>query len=295
MTGRRPADGARHAVLAGRDAGVPAARARRAAAVARARRGDAPQLRGDRRPVAADRHHARAGRRARARGSAPAMPVAVGMRNWQPFIKDAIAELAARRRRRASSASRWRRSSRRSACRSTSTPRRRRCRPASRSSAVQSFHDHPLLLEAFAERVRAAAPARRTKRSSSPRTACRRASSRPAIATPTRSRRPRAASPRAPASRGYDLRVPERRPDAGAVDRPDLGELIDDARRRGRATLSRRARSASCATTRRSCSTSTCRPRAAAREPARRCGGPSRSTRRRRSSRMLEDLVRSRL
>ncbi len=41
------------------------------------------------------------------------MPVAVGMRNWHPFIKDALAELAAGRRHARRSASRWRRSSRR--------------------------------------------------------------------------------------------------------------------------------------------------------------------------------------
>ena len=64
----------------------------------------------------------------------PAMPVAVGMRNWRPFITDAVAELAGAGRRRASSASRSRRSSRRSACRSTSTPRGARCRPGSASS-----------------------------------------------------------------------------------------------------------------------------------------------------------------
>ena len=40
------------------------------------------------------------------------VPVAVGMRNWKPFIKDALAELAGGASR-ASSASRWRRSSRR--------------------------------------------------------------------------------------------------------------------------------------------------------------------------------------
>ena len=69
------------------------------------------QLRGDRRALAADRYHARAGRRA-ARALGADVPVAVGMRNWRPFIKDALAD-SRRRRRRASSASRWRRSSRR--------------------------------------------------------------------------------------------------------------------------------------------------------------------------------------
>ena len=41
------------------------------------------------------------------------VPVAVGMRNWRPFIKDALAELAGGRRDARRSASRWRRSSRR--------------------------------------------------------------------------------------------------------------------------------------------------------------------------------------
>ena len=52
------------------------------------------QLRGDRRTLAADRPHAGAGRGAAARLGA-GVPVAVGMRNWTPFIKDALAELAA--------------------------------------------------------------------------------------------------------------------------------------------------------------------------------------------------------
>ena len=48
-------DGARHAVVAGRDAGVSPPRSGRAAAVAGARRRDAAQLRGDRRALAAHR------------------------------------------------------------------------------------------------------------------------------------------------------------------------------------------------------------------------------------------------
>ncbi len=51
------------------------------------------------------------------------------MRNWHPFIADALARSRAGRHSRRS-ASRSRRSSRRSACRSTSRRRSRRCRPA---------------------------------------------------------------------------------------------------------------------------------------------------------------------
>ena len=81
---------------------------------------------------------------------------------------------------------------------------------------------------------------------------------------PTKWRRPRAAWRRAPASRDYRSRVPERRADAGALDRPRPRRPHSGAGRARRARVSDRARSASSATTPKSCSTSTCRPRRAA-------------------------------
>ncbi len=85
------------------------------------------------------------------------VPVAVGMRNWRPFIKDALDELA-----------------RGGATRVIGVPMAPQFSTLSvqkyvdaanaalpagvQFDAVTSYHAHPLLLEAFAERVRAAAP-----------------------------------------------------------------------------------------------------------------------------------------
>jgi len=85
------------------------------------------------------------------------VPVNVGMRNWRPFLKDAIADLAAT-----------------GVTRVVGVPMAPQFSTLSvqkyvdaataalpdgvRLDAVRSFHSHPLLLEAFAERVRAAAP-----------------------------------------------------------------------------------------------------------------------------------------
>jgi protoporphyrin/coproporphyrin ferrochelatase len=86
------------------------------------------------------------------------IPVAVGMRNWQPFIKDAVAALA-----------------RGGVTRVIGIPMAPQFSTLSvqkyvdaanaaltdgvRFDAVPPFHAHPLLLDAFAERVRAAQPA----------------------------------------------------------------------------------------------------------------------------------------
>ena len=100
------------------------------------------------------------------------LPVSVGMRNWRPFIKDALSDLAARGIERvigipmapqfstlsvqkyidaAQSAL--------SALRALSTLSTLSTGPAGlRFDPVRSFHAHPLLVEAFAERLRAAAP-----------------------------------------------------------------------------------------------------------------------------------------
>jgi ferrochelatase len=85
------------------------------------------------------------------------IPIAVGMRNWRPFIKDALDELA-----------------RAGATRVVGVPMAPQFSTLSvqkyvdaataalpagvQFDAVTSYHAHPLLLEAFAERVRAAAP-----------------------------------------------------------------------------------------------------------------------------------------
>jgi ferrochelatase len=85
-------------------------------------------------------------------------PVAVGMRNWRPFIKDAIAELVSG-----------------GTTRIVGVPLAPQYSTVSvqkyidaataalpegvRFEAVASFHAHPLLIGAFAERVAAAAPA----------------------------------------------------------------------------------------------------------------------------------------
>jgi ferrochelatase len=87
----------------------------------------------------------------------PAVPVAAGMRNWRPFIKDALVDLAAV-----------------GVTRVIGIPMAPQFSTLSvqkyidaalaalpegvQFEAVESFHTHPLLLDAFAERVRAANP-----------------------------------------------------------------------------------------------------------------------------------------
>ena len=87
----------------------------------------------------------------------PDVPVAVGMRNWSPFIKDALVRLAAAGVARVIGIP---------MAPQFSTLSVQKYIDAARGAlpdgvgfdAVQSFHVHPLLLEAFAERVRAADP-----------------------------------------------------------------------------------------------------------------------------------------
>ena len=87
----------------------------------------------------------------------PAIPVAAGMRNWRPFIKDALVDLEAA-----------------GVTRVIGIPMAPQFSTLSvqkyidaamaalpegmQFEAVESFHTHPLLLDAFAERVRAAHP-----------------------------------------------------------------------------------------------------------------------------------------
>jgi ferrochelatase len=87
----------------------------------------------------------------------PDVPVAVGMRNWRPFIKDALVELAAIGVERAIGVPMAPQFSSLSVQKyvDAATAALPRC---VEFVPVRSFHTHPLLLEAFAERVRAAKP-----------------------------------------------------------------------------------------------------------------------------------------
>ncbi len=85
------------------------------------------------------------------------VPVAVGMRNWTPFIKDAIAELAGKGVTRIVGIPMAPQFSTLSVQKyhdtaTASLP------PGVTFDAVQSYYSHPLLVAAFAERVAAAAP-----------------------------------------------------------------------------------------------------------------------------------------
>ena len=85
------------------------------------------------------------------------VPVAVGMRNWRPFLKDAIADLAGTGITRLVGIPMAPQFSSLSVQKYVDAATA--ALPAGISlEAVRSFHAHPLLLDAFAERVRAAAP-----------------------------------------------------------------------------------------------------------------------------------------
>ena len=85
------------------------------------------------------------------------VPVVVGMRNWRPFIKDALAELAATGVERVIGIPMAPQFSTLSVQKYVDVATA--ALPSGmRFEAVRSFHSHPLLLEAFAERLRAADP-----------------------------------------------------------------------------------------------------------------------------------------
>jgi ferrochelatase len=87
----------------------------------------------------------------------PDVPVAVGMRNWKPFIKDALAELASKGVTRVIGVPMAPQFSTLSVQKYIDTATV--ALPAgAQFDAVESFHDHPLLLDAFAERVWSAQP-----------------------------------------------------------------------------------------------------------------------------------------
>ncbi|HYM22698.1 MAG TPA: ferrochelatase [Vicinamibacterales bacterium] len=85
------------------------------------------------------------------------VPVAIGMRNWKPFIKDAIAGLASRGVTRIIGIPLAPQFSTLSVQKYVDAAKAALPHGVS-FDAVHSFHGHPLLLDAFAERVRAAAP-----------------------------------------------------------------------------------------------------------------------------------------
>jgi ferrochelatase len=87
----------------------------------------------------------------------PEVPVAVGMRNWRPFLKDAIADLAKTGITGLVGVPMAPQFSSLSVQKYVDAATA--ALPAGMSmEAVRSFHVHPLLLDAFAERVRAATP-----------------------------------------------------------------------------------------------------------------------------------------
>ena len=85
------------------------------------------------------------------------IPVAVGMRNWKPFITEAVAELASSGVTRVIGIPMAPQFSTLSVQKYVDVARDA-LRDGMTLDAVHSYHAHPLLIEAFAERVRAAAP-----------------------------------------------------------------------------------------------------------------------------------------
>ncbi len=85
------------------------------------------------------------------------VPVVVGMRNWHPFIADAVGALHALRVTRVLGIPLAPQFSTLSVQKYIDTARGA-LRPSMSFDAVKSFHAHPLLLDAFAARVREAAP-----------------------------------------------------------------------------------------------------------------------------------------
>jgi ferrochelatase len=85
------------------------------------------------------------------------IPVAVGMRNWKPFIKDAVEELLSRGVTRVVAIPMAPQFSTLSVQKYVDAAQQA-LPPGVPLNAVRSYHAHPLLIEAFAERLRAAAP-----------------------------------------------------------------------------------------------------------------------------------------
>src|SRR5205814_589987 len=85
------------------------------------------------------------------------VPVRVGMRNWRPFIKDALEELEASGAHRVVAIPMAPQFSTLSVQKYIDAAQSV-LPPALQLDAVRSFHAHPLLVQAFAERLFAAAP-----------------------------------------------------------------------------------------------------------------------------------------
>ena len=88
------------------------------------------------------------------------IPVAVGMRNWRPFIKEALGELAASGVDRVLGIPMAPQFSTLSVQKYIDAAASH-LPPGVQFEPVRTFHGHPLLVDAFAERLRAAAPAER--------------------------------------------------------------------------------------------------------------------------------------
>ena len=146
------------------------------------------------------------------------------MRNWRPFIKDALEGLAGLGVERVIGVPMAPQFSTLSVQKYVDAATA--ALPSGlRFDAVTSYHSHPLLLQAFAERVRAAttgreaAERRHPRDSSSRRTACRSASSRRATCTPPKWRPPLEELRSSPASPIRNC-VSKRRTYARALDWP---------------------------------------------------------------------------
>ena len=87
----------------------------------------------------------------------PSTPVAVGMRNWTPFIKDAVADLAAKGVSRIVGIPLAPQFSTLSVQKYNDAAQAA-LPPGVSFAPVSSYHAHPLLLDAFAERLQEAAP-----------------------------------------------------------------------------------------------------------------------------------------
>ncbi len=122
----------------------------------------------------------------------PDVPVAVGMRNWHPFIKDALAELAAAGVDRIIGIPLAPQFSTLSVQKYIDAAPRGAAGGHRSSSAVRSFRDASVAACRHSPSACSTRSRRPTRRSCSPPTVCRSASSRAATRTPTKWRRRRA-------------------------------------------------------------------------------------------------------
>ena len=184
----------------------------------------------------------------------PGIPVAVGMRNWKPFIKEAIGALETAGADRIIGIPLAPQFSTLSV-RKYVEAARLALPDGMRLDAVESFHLHPLLIEAFAERLRAgAAEARRTHHLHGAQPAGQSDRERRSICGGSRRDGTRSGRAR----RRHDIRacLSERGTDARAVDRSGSRDAASMTCRAQASESFSSPRSGSCATTPRFCSTS---------------------------------------